>query len=126
MIPKNTTQKSTILRILDEKATHLTADEIYKESKKSIPNISLGTIYRNLKQLKEFNKIIEIRFSDKAKYEKPTKPHHHSVCRKCGEIQNVFSNEINKATKKVEPQDFIIEDVSTTFVGLCRFCKQFS
>ena len=44
-------QKETIKKIVLNTHTHPTADWIYNESKKFIPRISLGTVYRNLKHL---------------------------------------------------------------------------
>jgi Fur family transcriptional regulator, peroxide stress response regulator len=50
---KKTRQKETILRVLERTKFHPTAGWIYNEVKKEIPAVSLGTIYRNLKLLKE-------------------------------------------------------------------------
>ena len=44
-------QRDLIERIIKESMLHLTAEEIYKEARKEMPNISLGTVYRNLGNL---------------------------------------------------------------------------
>ncbi|MFQ5901182.1 MAG: transcriptional repressor, partial [Thermodesulfobacteriota bacterium] len=52
--------RQIILNVLKGVKTHPTADWIYEELKKEIPNISLGTVYRNLTYLKENNFILKL------------------------------------------------------------------
>ncbi|NWF78149.1 MAG: transcriptional repressor, partial [Chloroflexi bacterium] len=59
-MPRKTKQREAILRVLRNTTCHPTADWIYEEGRKDIPNISLGTVYRNLKLLREAGKILEI------------------------------------------------------------------
>ena len=54
---KNTKQKELILNIINNNYNHLSADEIYKKCQKTISNISLGTVYRNLNNLVKEQKI---------------------------------------------------------------------
>ena len=44
-------QRETIREIISNTNAHPTADKIFQQAKHRIPNISLGTVYRNLKQL---------------------------------------------------------------------------
>jgi Fur family peroxide stress response transcriptional regulator len=53
-------QREAILRILQSTDIHPTADWIYMEVKKVIPNISLGTVYRNLNLLRDEGLIREV------------------------------------------------------------------
>jgi Fur family peroxide stress response transcriptional regulator len=57
---RKTKQKEAILRILNNTRAHPTADWIYEEVKKEIPNISKGTVYRNLKVLLESRAVSEL------------------------------------------------------------------
>ena len=50
---RNTKQKQLILQIINNSTNHLNAFEVYEEARKSMPNISLGTVYRNLNMLVE-------------------------------------------------------------------------
>ena len=50
---KHSRQRDLIYSYLDGNTEHPTADMVYSEIKKEIPNISLGTVYRNLSQLEE-------------------------------------------------------------------------
>ena len=57
---RTTKQKEAILRVLGGTNTHPTAEWIYEEVKKEIPNISLGTVYRNLRLLGESGEILQL------------------------------------------------------------------
>jgi Fur family ferric uptake transcriptional regulator/Fur family peroxide stress response transcriptional regulator len=46
-------QREIIREIVESTNAHPTADWIYTKAKKRLPNLSLGTVYRNLKQLDE-------------------------------------------------------------------------
>ena len=50
-------QREVIRGIICSTKSHPTADWIYSEAKKKINNISLGTVYRNLKTLEEIGAI---------------------------------------------------------------------
>lgn len=53
---RNTTQRNLILDIINNSCEHLTAEEVYEIARKSILNISLGTVYRDLNILVELQK----------------------------------------------------------------------
>ena len=49
---RSTKQRAAILEILRKSGFHPTAEAIYREARKVLPNISLGTVYRNLNFLR--------------------------------------------------------------------------
>ena len=57
---RHTRQREAIVRLLRGTNTHPTADSIYEMVKKEIPNISKGTVYRNLKVLLETGEVSEL------------------------------------------------------------------
>ena len=61
---RNTKQRELILNIINNSYNHPSAYDIYLECKKIIPNISLGTVYRNLNTLIETNSIQKIKTTD--------------------------------------------------------------
>ena len=68
---RNTKQSALILNIINESSDHLTASMIYEKARCIIPNISLGTVYRNLNSLYDANKIrkvIQINFDNFNRY----------------------------------------------------------
>jgi Fur family peroxide stress response transcriptional regulator len=70
---------------------HLTAEEVYVEARKSLPNISLGTVYRNLKFLRDQGLAREIRSSDagSTRFEATRDPHAHFHCRRCHAVRDL-------------------------------------
>ena len=84
-----TCQKKIILDYLKSVQTHPSAEIIFKKVRKKLPRISLGTVYRNLKVMKERGDILEIS-SQIARYDGDVSSHSHFVCEKCGEIFDIF------------------------------------
>ena len=88
-----TKQKAVVYEVLCSTNTHPTADWIYEEARKRIPEISLGTVYRNLQVLLEDEKILELNYGKgQSRFDGNPKPHYHFVCEKCGRIYD-FAHE---------------------------------
>ena len=83
-----TKQRKKILDVLKNTDIHPTADWIYEQVKKDIPNISLGTIYRNLNVLSEMGEIMVLDYgSSYSRYDGNPKNHYHFKCFSC---ENIF------------------------------------
>ena len=75
-------QRDLIERIIKESMLHLTAEEIYKEARKEMPNISLGTVYRNLGNLVDEGKVRKLKTTlGYDIYDKSIYPHGHEIGR---------------------------------------------
>ena len=82
-----TKQKRVIFEVLSGTKSHPTADWIYAEAKKQIPDISLGTVYRNLQVLLEDGKIQELNYGkSQSRFDGNPAPHYHFVCMQCGRV----------------------------------------
>ncbi len=69
---------------------HPRAADIYARVKEKMPNISFGTVYGNLRSLKENNLVRELNRGDRtARYDGNMAEHHHAVCVSCGDIVDV-------------------------------------
>ena len=79
--------------ILDEFRTaglHHTADEVYWAVRRTLPNISLGTVYRNLEVLTQAGLIRTLHLGGGQRlYDGGMHPHYHVRCRECGRISDV-------------------------------------
>lgn len=85
-----TRQQEIIRRLLEQSETHPTAEDLYWEAKKEMPNISMGTVYRNLGQMAEEGSIVRLHFPGQPDhYDKMIHPHDHAICVKCGSISDV-------------------------------------
>ena len=118
-----TPQRVEIYNMLIKEKKHLTADEIYEKIKGAIPAVSLGTVYAALDIFKEKGLIEEIRIRfDKSCFGARTDPHHHFLCRICGEIFNI-DIEPCPTLRKMEVQGNTIEELQGYFYGRCRKCS---
>ncbi|MBI88747.1 MAG: transcriptional repressor [Candidatus Marinimicrobia bacterium] len=112
-------QRQIIKEIIFSTNSHPTADWVYTKAKTILPNISLGTVYRNLKQL-EKNGIIRIVYDGSlARYDWNTKPHNHLKCQICGEMIDAHLNKNNLIKDGKANYDFEVSDVEITLIGKC-------
>ena len=66
---------------------HPTADVIYSNLKQQDPNLSLGTVYRNLTLLSDMGEILRLRVGDGVDhFDADTSEHYHFVCTECGSV----------------------------------------
>src|SRR5512136_1321888 len=85
-----TKQKRVILEVLKNTKSHPTADWVYDKVKKKIPNISLGTVYRNLNILKSQGEILELCYGKGfSRFDGNSSQHYHFTCEHCGRILDV-------------------------------------
>ncbi len=122
---KHSKQRDAILEVLHSTKAHPTADAIYAEVRKKIPNISLGTVYRNLAKLSEDNTIIKVNAGTGVEHFDGTPtPHYHVVCTQCGAIDDIEAEpleEVNSWAAKIFKGE--IYKHSTIFFGKCEKCK---
>ncbi|MDO4580958.1 MAG: transcriptional repressor [Bacillota bacterium] len=82
-----TKQKKLIYEILASTKSHPTADWLYNEARKQLPDISLGTVYRNLQVLLDDGRILALNYGkEQCRYDANAEPHYHFVCEKCGRV----------------------------------------
>ena len=123
---KRTKQKEAILRVLRSTTSHPTADWVYDEVRKEIPNISLGTVYRNLKLLRQSGEISEVDFgSTFSRFDGNPDNHYHFRCEKCGCVFDV-DEPVNKELDEriAQKTGFKISHHRLEFRGLCKECRQ--
>ena len=122
---KYSKQRELIRENLLSRYDHPTADDVYASVKLILPNISLGTVYRNLAQLAENGDILKISTSaNKEHFDGFVHRHFHFICNKCDKIYDVDldgMDEIkNQAAEKLNAD---IEDYSLIFYGICENCS---
>jgi Fe2+ or Zn2+ uptake regulation protein len=88
---RNTRQRTVILDILRQTRSHPSAEAIYREARKKLPNISLGTVYRNLGFLRDQGMVKEIRaaISAGSRFEAAIPPHAHFHCCHCDLVVDI-------------------------------------
>jgi len=108
MALKYSKQRTVILEFLQGRKDHPTADVVYKNVRQTFPNISLGTVYRNLVLLSDIGEIQRFKIGDGTDhFDYDTSEHVHFVCSKCGRVLDL----------EMENIDFINEEASKHFNG---------
>lgn len=118
-------QKDSILRVVKETNSHPTAEWIYEEVRREIPNISLGTVYRNLKLLKQEGEISELCLAGTlSRFDGNVQNHYHFRCEQCERIFDMdepVNEEIDK--RIIQKTGFKVSHHVLEFRGLCKDCQ---
>lgn len=121
---KYSRQREAIKEFLMTRSDHPTADVIYQNIKLIYPNISLGTVYRNLGLLSDMGEILKITAGDgKEHYDGDVRPHNHFVCKNCGCVIDMHMDNIDHIMDTAR-QGFNgqIDGYTTIFYGTCGSC----
>jgi len=116
---RKTKQKDLILKIINRSYNHPSAYDIYLDCRKEIPNISLGTVYRNLNTLIESNMIQKIKSTDNIDRYDRNENHSHFICKNCNKIIDI--------DKRFNFDEYIdgnkVLNCRVILEGLCKDCE---
>ena len=123
---KYSRQRESIKASLMSRKDHPTADAVYASIREEFPNISLGTVYRNLNLLVELGEAQKLAFGDgKDHFDADTSLHYHFVCRDCGQVYDMELDEmadLNTSVQAAAPGK--IDSHSILFNGRCYSCME--
>ena len=117
-------QREAIKDYLKSVTCHPTADTVYANIQKLFPNISLGTVYRNLNFLVEHGEAIQIDCGDGfVHFDGNSVPHNHFFCRSCKKLLDIEMDSISHIDI-IANANFPgkIEGHTVLFHGLCGDC----
>lgn len=124
MALKYSRQREVIKKFLCTRKDHPTADVVYSNVRQQYPNISLGTVYRNLTLLSDMGEIQRLRVGDGVDhFDADITPHNHFVCTECGSVIDLEMADINRINEAAAQNfDGRIDGHVTYFYGLCGNC----
>lgn len=125
-------QRECIKTVLRNTDKHPTADMLYTEVKKILPNIGIATVYRNLAELTDSGEIIKIKTKNGGpdRYDGNIKPHIHFECQKCHSVYDIFpknkiyeqlNDNIEKMTNLIEAE---AKESDILIYGICKRCRE--
>jgi Fe2+ or Zn2+ uptake regulation protein len=121
-----TIQKRIILEELKKTKKHPTAETLYTEVKKRLPEISIGTVYRNLEVLNQngtAQKLIDSK--RKNRFDGNPEIHFHIECNNCGRVDDLPEHLAEVLKKDIDLETgYEVTGHSLYFYGLCPDCKQ--
>ncbi len=127
---KYSKQREIIISSLKNRKDHPTAEELFLDLKKSMPEIGIATVYRNLQSLCQNDEIIKIKTkSGVDRYDGNIKPHIHFECLKCGKVSDIsledeqinkLDNDMKKLANEIGAHQ---EEFSIIISGVCKNCN---
>ena len=116
-------QREAIISVLKDTTSHPSAAWIYDRVRIQIPNISLGTVYRNLAALEKEGMIIKVPVGDaREHFDGDTTPHSHFYCKSCESITDIPFAPSDVLKKAESENGFEVHSVTYTFKGICKNC----
>jgi len=120
-----TEQRKVIMNNLKNRCDHPTADDIYVSVRKSLPKISLGTIYRNLEMMSRTGMIESFDVGDGVKrFDADISSHEHFICQDCGKIEDLPSTGFLADLPEIWTRDKQISGYQLQIFGRCINCKR--
>lgn len=121
---KYSRQRECIKACLMNRHDHPTADAVYASIREEFPNISLGTVYRNLNLLVELGEAQKLACGDgKDHFDADISPHYHFLCRDCGSVLDLpmepFADMEQQAQNCIGGQ---VDNHTVYFYGTCADC----
>ena len=116
-------QRELIQEIVRMNSVHPSADWIYEKAKKIIPNISLGTVYRNLNQLVDNKSLKTVQHNGVVHYDGNTDSHSHFICDICSGIYDFYPPIDEMISSLNKTSSHIIAGGQFQMTGICESCK---
>ena len=113
-------QRQMVLDVVKNRTKHPTADKVYEILKKDHPEISLGTVYRDLNTLVDIGKVRRVSIPGEAdRFEGPQEDHQQLYCRSCQKVKSIHISDAKLKALIDACPDIVPEDYSLTVFGLC-------
>lgn len=126
-LKRMTQQLQVVYEVVCQFQTHPSAEEVYLQARRILPRIGLGTVYRNLQRLVDEDKI-GIFFPDerRVRYDPITTNHIHFVCQQCGQIKDVFLEQLLLGIdfSMFVRSGYTIATHDVVIKGLCPTCSR--
>jgi Fur family ferric uptake transcriptional regulator len=125
-LPKRMTrQRRLVLHELRKLKNHPSADYLFGIVRQTIPNISLGTVYRNLDVLVNSGLALKLDLAGgQSRYDGDISPHYHIRCRACGAVDDLPENAvIGVDSPRVLESSYVVTGWRMEFDGFCPMCQ---
>lgn len=97
-----TPQREAILQTLVNSHSHPTAEDVFNQLKDHVADISIATVYNNLRLFTDLGVIQELKYSNEpSHFDYVSVRHFHVVCQKCGKVEDVFYPDLDRIERLV-------------------------
>ena len=126
-VRKHSRKRDAILRCVRSTDCHPTAEWVFSRLKPEIPDLSLGTVYRNLAMFKEEGTILSLGVvHGLERFDRRVDPHCHLACQRCNRVLDVEELDLPETLcqQAAEITGGTVTSWNLLFLGLCDTCKQ--
>lgn len=118
-------KRNAIYNAVCSTTSHPSAKWIYEKLKPEIPDLSLGTVYRNIALFKSEGKVnVVCSINGEEHIDANIAPHPHFVCNLCGKVCDVGdSNAAYSENRELESAGYKVESKYVIYYGLCPECS---
>lgn len=119
-------KREAILSAIRSTQVHPTAEWVYQTLKPAHPDLSLGTVYRNLSFFMKQGTIKSVGVvNGQERFDGRVMPHSHFICKRCGAVHDLPQPEVLADVDRnvSEQYGFSVERCELTFYGLCSDCN---
>lgn len=119
-----TKQRETVLRVIRESDSHMTANEVFDAARHILPAISFATVYNSLHYLRKEGLIGEVSFGqDATRYDRNLTRHGHAICTACGKLVDLDLRIPSSLVRAAAERSLFIDgSIELTLRGLCPDC----
>ena len=123
-LARHTKQLATIWQAIKDDESHPTADQVYERVRRQLPNISLGTVYRNLQKLVALKKLQVLMLGRSQHFDPLVQRHQHFICEVCDRVFDVLiESQRDIRPAKLPEEGFTVTSHHLAFYGTCRSCS---
>ncbi len=121
---RNTRQLSMVWQAIKDDKSHPTADQVYARVRRKLPNISLGTVYRNLQKLVVSRKLQVLMLGRAQHFDPLVQRHQHFICEVCDRVFDVLVEaQRDIRPSKLPEEGFTVTSHQLAFYGICKGCS---
>lgn len=126
IVRRKSKQREAIIKVLRGTTSHPSAEWIYEQVKKEIPDIGLATVYRNLRALEKAGEVLELHpFNNTARFDGNINTHYHFCCERCGKILDLDEPvDPTIETRIARKTGFKVTRHHLELAGLCLDCQK--
>ena len=125
-VRKRSKKRDAILACIRSTDIHPSAEWVYTQLKPRIPDLSLGTVYRNIHMFREEGSVVSVGVvGGLERFDGNTHPHVHCVCQGCGAILDVGAIEVpvDLTARAEAATGGQVTDCRLSFTGRCPKCQ---
>ena len=122
---KHFRKRDAILQYLQSVTDHPSAEKVFTQLKAQIPDLSMGTVYRNLNLFKQQGLAITVAtVNGVERFDGNTEPHVHFICQQCNAVIDLMDMTVPDALKSVAENSCggQVAECQLSFTGICQDC----